>query len=351
VIRTVAAEGLGTTPTGTEPTADLAAIDRERLTGLAVAALRAGRLCLSPDETAHLADDDERWQIHALRLEALLLDVAARFDAAGIDYLVLKGPALAHTIYPDAALRPFGDLDLLVPARSLYAARDLLVRDLDAAPVLPELRPGFDARFAKDLPVRVGRVEIDLHRSIAAGPFGLRLPVVELFDHSTTFELGGAELATLDLTATFVQVCCNAALGDVPARLLSLRDVAQVALSPGFAFEPALELARRWRLEPVVAHAVRLAWDAFALPGDAVRAWADTYEPSAHDRRLLHASTAGVDRGYTSRVAALAAIPGIGAKLRFLHAVTWPQRSYLDARGWSRTRLAATAWKRLRRAS
>ncbi|MER3458636.1 MAG: hypothetical protein C4309_08450, partial [Chloroflexota bacterium] len=35
-------------------------------------------------------------------------------EAASIPAIVLKGPALALTIYPDPALRVIGDLDLLV---------------------------------------------------------------------------------------------------------------------------------------------------------------------------------------------------------------------------------------------
>jgi hypothetical protein len=43
--------------------------------------------------------------------------------AAGITPILFKGAALAHTVYPDPACRPMGDLDLWVTAEAMPAAR------------------------------------------------------------------------------------------------------------------------------------------------------------------------------------------------------------------------------------
>jgi len=55
-----------------------------------------------------------------------LLDVSSRFEAAGIRALVLKGLALAHEYYPDPALRPATDIDLLLNTDDVLPALDLL---------------------------------------------------------------------------------------------------------------------------------------------------------------------------------------------------------------------------------
>lgn len=47
---------------------------------------------------------------------AVLEEVVARFAAEGIPVLLMKGAALARTVYASVAERPMGDLDLLVPA-------------------------------------------------------------------------------------------------------------------------------------------------------------------------------------------------------------------------------------------
>jgi len=55
-----------------------------------------------------------------------LLDVTSRFEAAGIRSLVLKGLALAHEYYPDPALRPATDIDLLLKTDDVLPALNLL---------------------------------------------------------------------------------------------------------------------------------------------------------------------------------------------------------------------------------
>lgn len=55
-------------------------------------------------------------------LKAELDRLAGAFDQAGLPWLPLKGAALAWDIYPDPALRPMNDLDLLVAPRDLLAA-------------------------------------------------------------------------------------------------------------------------------------------------------------------------------------------------------------------------------------
>jgi len=47
--------------------------------------------------------------------------------AAEIEAIVLKGPAVAHTVYPDPMLRTFGDLDLLVRERDWHAIHAALL--------------------------------------------------------------------------------------------------------------------------------------------------------------------------------------------------------------------------------
>jgi hypothetical protein len=50
------------------------------------------------------------------KLLKIYTEVTDRLRQAGIPSVALKGMALANTVYPDKALRPMGDIDLLVPA-------------------------------------------------------------------------------------------------------------------------------------------------------------------------------------------------------------------------------------------
>ncbi|MBK9123582.1 MAG: nucleotidyltransferase family protein [Chloroflexi bacterium] len=53
--------------------------------------------------------------VHWMLLERAQVEIAQALDHAGIPAIWLKGGALAHTLYPDPALRPMVDLDVLVP--------------------------------------------------------------------------------------------------------------------------------------------------------------------------------------------------------------------------------------------
>jgi hypothetical protein len=322
-------------------------VERHRLVGLLAATVRRGGLELTGAQLEELAGREEAWHAHALQMERLLLRAIELLDADGVQTRVIKGPALAHTAYTDPGERTFGDIDIIVAGADLARARRTLVTGLGAADLLPEMRPGFDAEFAKDVLLRLDLCEIDLHRTLAAGPFGLRIPVEELFDHPTAFVLGATSLATLSPAATLLQVAYNAALGDVPPKLASLRDIAMVekTLRPDLAEIEAL--TRRWGAQAVVRHAVTTAWRTFDLPPTRLLIWAQDLRPSALDRQLLRASIAE-HRSYTRHLAALMTVPGVGAKRRYLSAILHPGPEYLDARGWTQRSHIARALSRLR---
>ena len=79
-----------------------------------------------------------------LRLERAALDVDQRLADRGIRAVVLKGVALANTVYRDPEIRSFADVDVLVEPGRFTAAIDALVSG-GARRELPEVRPGFDA--------------------------------------------------------------------------------------------------------------------------------------------------------------------------------------------------------------
>src|SRR4051812_21943518 len=145
----------------------------DRLIGLLAAAVRDGALPVSDTARDMLEEEWQRWLAHDLRIERLLLDALHELAAAGIPARVLKGVALAHTAYSDPAVRVFGDADVLVPGPHFTRAATVLAERLDAQRYLPELRPGFDDRFGKEVmlrvPLRSGPLELDLHRVFVDG--------------------------------------------------------------------------------------------------------------------------------------------------------------------------------------
>lgn len=62
----------------------------------------------------------------ALQMEKQLREIIDAFRNEGVQVLVLKGPALALTVYPDPAMRASSDLDLLVLPTQMAQARAIL---------------------------------------------------------------------------------------------------------------------------------------------------------------------------------------------------------------------------------
>jgi Uncharacterised nucleotidyltransferase len=310
--------------------------ERHRLVGFLGAAVRDGALLADVDQHLALEEILEGWLAHSLRVEALLLAMAEELDRAAVPYRVFKGVSLAHSVYADPALRVFADVDVLVPSPDFGRAAELLESSLGADRALPEIRPGFDARFGREAMLRSNHgLELDIHRTFVDGGFGLTVDLDDLFVSPGTFTLGRRDVATLPPVHQLLSSCYAAALGDWPARLASQRDVVQLLHVDATDTADVLELARRWRAEAVVAQAVRAAWEALAPRfTPPLVDWARGFRPRPLDRLLL-ASSRGPARGLTSKAAAVLVLPGITDKLAYLRAMALPQRTYLEEQGLS----------------
>jgi Uncharacterised nucleotidyltransferase len=337
----------------TEPLAEqefrllLTRCEQHRLLGLLAKAVRTGSFPLDDEQHEALEAMVLGWVTHALRVERLVLDATAALDRVGIESRVLKGVALAHTAYDDPADRVFGDIDLLVPSGDFSRAVLALEDRFGATRAQPEIRPGFDDRFGKEAMIKVGAVELDVHRIFVEGALGLTIQTDDLFAPPYRFPLGTTELEALPMPPRLLHAAYAAALGDWPPRLMSLRDAAQIVLRERPHPADVLMMARSWRCEVVLARALTTAWTELALTDrPPLVEWAFRYRPGRMDRVLL-ASHLGPARAFTRHAAAVVVLPGAGARLAYLRAIATPQRSYLEARGLTVGSNAQRALRRL----
>ena len=246
----------------------LTAATRERLTPLLAIAADAGALHLTDGQHREAVRAHEQAMRLCVLLERALVEVTDELDAAGVAHRVLKGSAVAHLDFPDPAWRAFGDVDVLVEGPDYDRALGVLT-DKGAHRRYHEVRPGFDRRFGKGACVVLADgTQIDVHRTFVSGPFGLTVDLPELFETWTPLSVGGRALRALDPEHRFLHACYHASLGDVPARLVALRDVAQLALAPAFDRDLVSARATSWHAEAVVARAVKLSWSMLGLEPD-----------------------------------------------------------------------------------
>ena len=305
----------------------------QRITGLLLSAIVDGALPATAEQREEAEVAHKASMMTALALDATLVGTARWLDDAGVGYRVIKGTGVAHLDYPDPAMRSFGDIDLLVRSSQYDDAVEALVA-AGHRRRFPEPRPAFDRRFGKGTClVSAQGVEIDLHRTLAMGPFGLSIDLEDLWRRSSPFEVGGRGFAALGPEERFLHACLHAVLGDNPPRLLSLRDVAQMHVGRPLDVATARRLSTSWGADAAVARAVITSAEVLGLDRGPLVEWAIHFSPSARDRQALAVYTEPTASYAAKSLAAVRAIPRWRDRVAFLVALAFPGRGYLEERG------------------
>ena len=100
-----------------------------------------------------------------------------------IPVILLKGAALAATLYPSIGLRPMGDLDLLAPEERLAEAVARL-KALGYVEPHPDMAAGFNSLFGHDVHLRGGQdihLAVELHWTLVSGEHDWRSPSLPWF--------------------------------------------------------------------------------------------------------------------------------------------------------------------------
>jgi hypothetical protein len=140
-----------------------------------------------------------RIHAHQARVrQAVLHELISPLATEGVSPLVIKGAALCHTLYPDPALRPMRDIDLLLAPDQAERAQQIA------------LAAGFDRHGTPTpddhyhLPPLVKIVEgmkvcIEIHRALYPDcpPYYPQTDFTRLLASSTSFECDGMRCATL----------------------------------------------------------------------------------------------------------------------------------------------------------
>lgn len=328
-----AADGLRDTAVAppTRPLADadwnqlLGLVRLQRVEGPLAFAVASERWPATAEQADQIREAHRQAMTLAILLERDLLAVARQFAARSIDVRVLKGPAIAHLDEHDPSRRSFGDIDLLVRGDTMAAACEELVRR-GGTRRFAEPRSGFDRRFTKGASFTFAHnSEIDLHRTLATGPFGLTIDTAELFEHAEPFSLAGDTLLALDRPSRFIHACVHAVLGGTDVRVTVLRDI--VCTVPGSDADGRVMMARahRWHLDAVIAAGVTEAVRTFGWQApEPLRTWARRFAPSSRERRWL-ATYHGARRSHAAQsLAGIEAVPRLPAKVAYATAIAFP---------------------------
>lgn len=323
-------------PTEREWRSIRAASTRHRLDGLLVHAVAHDTIATTDEQRAEIAELEIRLVRQQLWHDGRLLETTEALTDEGVEFRVLKGPAFGALDYTDRLMRPTGDIDLLVHGRDLTRAVAVLVRT-GGTIVDPEPVPGFAEEVGKSTTVRLADgLEVDVHRMLARGPFGVRMSEDLLWNRSRSFDVAGWPLPTLGLEESLLHAALHLmVLSD--RRALSVRDVAQFLVDPALDASVAIELASQWRVDAVLGAAVLLAAatvpDAPTVAQHPLVEWAAHHRPRSIDRAYLRIARPDDPIGPAEWPATLVALPTMRQRRLLVRSILRPDPDTIPSFG------------------
>lgn len=272
----------------------------------------------------------------AWRVDRRLAEIVGALGGGGVSFLVWKGPALARSFYPDVALRPSDDIDILVPSGQYRRARAVF-QELGFQSEAPhfegqkeygysETLHRFDASGEKQV------VDLLWHLHPYAGARGQR-NLENLFERARLIRYRNLSFYTPDPVEALITAALHMTLQHPQEiRLIWIYDVAILARalsSPG-QWEELQHLSVQWNARLAVENVLTMArlWTGVEAPSP-FRDFSTWPVPNRRDRAVF-------DDALRSRVrrASLFRLywPGSGApreKLRFLLRLIFPHPSYV----------------------
>jgi len=159
----------------------------------------------------------------ATRIRAILVEALASLQRAGVAVVLLKGAALAETVYPQFELRHCHDLDLLVEEAALPVASEAL----SAAGFQPAAAAGGRAIGQSLAMKHADGLPVNLHTRlwttrIRGDPEAIFLRRVRVID------IGGERATILAPADMLLHVCGHAGIGAGPGNWAWIADAAMI---------------------------------------------------------------------------------------------------------------------------
>ncbi|MDQ6701133.1 MAG: nucleotidyltransferase family protein [Acidobacteriota bacterium] len=181
-----------------------------------------------------------------LFMTAELVQLLSLFRERGIAAVPLKGPALAHAIYDNLALREFSDLDILVPRRDVGRVQELLASrhyrpqvHLSGAGQSAFIESNYELCFARE-----GSADLEIHWGFQEEKFlGANLSPDGWWDRLEPSSLGGQQVLGPPRQDLLIFLCAHGAK-HVWNRLKWISDIAELLrVSPEIDWRQLMENA------------------------------------------------------------------------------------------------------------
>lgn len=258
-------------------------------------------------------------------------------NAHGIPTLLLKGVALALSLYKNEALRPMGDADLLVPRDDVPRALALL-RELGYTTPIPEVRPGARLDYDGELflqPDAAHAVPIDLHWNLINAP-NYRRSAAEawLWESAQPVTVGATSGRVLCPEAQLIHLCAHKVLHhnetDADAGGLWTYDIALLLAAHPMDWDLVLAKAQALGMIAPLQQALPVIAPAWGIPlPEDVPARLAALTPSRAERRLIRRALSPKKTGAGSVWARVWAMPNAWAAACYMWHMAFPSVTYM----------------------
>jgi hypothetical protein len=262
-----------------------------------------------------------------LVIDAVTAEAVQALEHAGIDSILLKGPAVTRWLYGGDDPAPYTDTDLLINPGDWNAAAAVLSALDFTAPVepLPLDRPWESLTWQRER----DQASLDLHRTLVGIQASPEKAWAELSARACVMRVGGASIRALDLPARALHVALHAAQHgpQMPKPLEDLhRAVADV--NPDVWHEAAA-LARRLEATSALSDGLRLSSSGEALAQELALPRARSIESALRSQSRLTPTV-----GFALGVEWFFRLPGWRRKLAWAGREIAPSTDFM--RDWSR---------------
>lgn len=254
-----------------------------------------------------------------------------------IPTLLLKGVALALSLYKNEALRPMGDADLLVPREDVPRAVALL-RELGYTTRIPEVRPGARLDYDGELFLQADvahAVPIDLHWNLINAP-NYRRSAAEawLWESAQPVTVGAAAGRVLCPEAQLIHLCAHKVLhhneADADAGGLWTYDIAQLLAEHTIDWDVVLAKAQALEMIAPLQQALPVVAPAWGISlAEDVLARLAALTPTRAERRMMRRALAPKKTGVRSVWTNLWAMPDVWAAVRYVWHMAFPSITYM----------------------
>jgi hypothetical protein len=284
------------------------------------------------------------------RLFYQLKQIHQIFEQAEVPFLLLKGAAMAQSLYRDPVFRLIGDIDLVIPTNYVPDCRRLLLEQ-GYYPSLVDHQHGipFDHRNEEAFEHPDSTfVLVELHWHILDIPYYIRhIPMDWFWRNSREILIEDLPFHVLNPEANLVYLPAHMGLHHQFRRIHSLVDLAllivnnhgkinwQTVVQTTFEFD--LLSVFRATLE-----ALRQTWP--ELPLSEPFSLMKNLQPSDIDIRLYHLLTAESRSHILDFYTTLQSLPGLRKRVRYAWRNVFPQPDYMVSRYTIKTRWQLPFW-------